>query len=165
MRLILLSACFLLVTYLYACGGSDSPTATPGAQEVSPSVTSHPITDTPVGQKTGTPPVQGTPSVAVTAPGDTFTPPPVPAGGTPAAAPADQQAFSTSFTGQPVDFQTCLYRLTAGIVDCNSVLYAISPAMTGQDVTCTLWVVSGTPHALACQAAEPPGTTYYEIQQ
>lgn len=137
-------------------GGGDSTPTTTG------SATARTITPTPEGQKTVTPD-QGSPSVAATAPGETPTVPPVAAVGTPAAAPADQEAFATSFSGQQVDLRDCVYNPTTAVVNCQSVLYAIDPPMVGQDVTCTLWLVSDVPRALACQAAEPRGTTYYEI--
>lgn len=160
MRPVFLSIATLAIILLAACGGDDDATPTPAA---SGSATIRTITPTPEGAKTGTPD-QRTPSVPATAPGETPTVPPVASVGTPAAAPDDQEAFSTSFTGQQVDFSDCVYNPTTAVVNCQSVLYAIDPPMVGQDVSCTLWIVSGTPRALACQAVEPPGTTYYEIQ-
>ena len=160
MKTVLALAIVLFAAAFVACGDDDSSTPTP---TTSGSGTARTITATPQGQKTGTP-NQQTPSVAATAPGDTPTAPPVAAVGTPAAAPADQAAFSTSFTGQQVDLRECVYNPTTAVVNCNTVLYAIDPPMIGQDITCTLWLVSATPRAIACQAAEPPGTTYYEIE-
>lgn len=151
----------LLVVALVACGGGDKSTATPTSS--SGSATARTVTPTPQGQKTGTP-NQRTPSVAATAPGKTPTVPPVASVGTPAAAPADQAAFSMSFTGQQVDLRNCSYNPTTAVVNCDGVLYAIDPPMAGQDVSCTLWLVSSTPRAIACQAAEPPGAKYYEIE-
>lgn len=152
----------LLLAAFAACGGGDdSATETPTPTQVSP--TAKTVTPTPQGQKTGTPD-QSTPSVAATAPGDTPTAPPVASVGTPAAAPADQNAFATSFQGQDVELSECVYNPTTAVVNCQSVLYAIDPPMVGQDISCTLWKVSGTPRALACTAAEPRGTTYYEIE-
>jgi hypothetical protein len=149
-----------LLSLLAACGGDDDPTSTPSAIV---SATIRTVTPTPEGDKTGTPD-QRTPSVPATAPGETPTVPPVASVGTPAAAPDDQEGFSTSFAGQQVDFQDCVYNPTTAVVNCQSVLYAIDPPMVGQDVSCTLWLVSGTARALACQAVEPPGTSYYEIE-
>lgn len=151
----------LLVAALVACGGGDKSSATPTISGAS--ATARTVTPTSQGQKTGTP-NQRTPSVAATAPGEVPTAPPVASIGTPAAAPADQAAFSTSFTGQQVDLKECRYNPTIAVVKCDAVLYAIDPPIVGQDITCTLWLVSGTPRALACQASEPPGTTYYEIK-
>jgi hypothetical protein len=148
------------VALLTSCGGDDTSTPTPTATPATG--TAHTITATPQSQKTGTP-NQQTPSVAATAPGVTPTAPPVAAVGTPAVAPDDQQAFSTSFSGQQVDLSDCIYNPTTAVVNCDSVLYAIDPPIVGQDISCTLWLVAGTPRALACQAAEPPGTTYYKI--
>jgi hypothetical protein len=149
----------LLVAALAACGGGgDKSTATPGEQ----SATARTLTPTAQGQKTGTP-NQQTPSVAVTAPGETPTAPPVASVGTPAAAPADQAAFSASFSGQQVDLRLCAYNPATAVVSCDGVLYAIDPPMSGQDISCTLWLVSAEPRALACQAAEPPGAKYYKI--
>jgi hypothetical protein len=150
----------LLVLAMACGGGGGDSTSTPTG-----TVTSTPrtVTPTPQGQKTA-PPDQPSPSVAATAPGDTPTAPPVASVGTPAAAPDDQDGFSTSFAGQPVELAECIYNPTTAIVNCQSVLYAINPPMVGQDIACTLWIVSGAPRALACHAVEPPGTTYYEIR-
>jgi hypothetical protein len=150
----------LLIAAFVACGGGDKSTATPTSTGAS--ATARTVTATPQGQKTGTP-NQQTPSVAVTAPGETPTAPPVASVGTPAAAPADQAAFAASFSGQQVDLRNCAYNPTTAIVNCDGVLYAIDPPMAGQDVSCTLWLISATPRALGCQAAEPPGAKYYKI--
>ncbi len=158
MRLALLLAAGLLLL-LAACGGGGDSDETPTSTG---SATARTVTPTPEGDKTGTPD-QRTPSVPATAPGETPTVPPVASVGTPAAAPDGQEAFSTSFTGQQVDFRDCVYNPTTAVVNCQSVLYAIDPPMVGQDISCTLWLVSDVPRALACQAVEPPGTTYYEI--
>lgn len=161
MRPVFLFAAAILIGAAVACGGGgDKSTHTPTTTRTS---TARSITPTPQGSKSATP-NQSSPSVAATAPGETPSPPPVAAVGTPAAAPADQTAFATSFSGQQVDLRDCVYNPTTAVVNCQSVLYAIDPPMVGQDVTCTLWLVSDTPRAIACQAAEPPGTTYYEIE-
>jgi hypothetical protein len=161
MRPVFLFAAVALVATAIACGGGGSDsTATPTTTD---SPTPRTVTPTPEGAKT-TSPDQPSPSVAATAPGETPTAPPVAAVGTPAAAPEDQEAFATSFAGQQVDLVDCVYNPTTAVVNCQSVLYAIDPPMVGQDITCMLWMVSGTPRAVACAAAEPPGTTYYEIE-
>lgn len=161
MKAVLALTVVLFAAAFVACGGGDKSTATPTSTDTS--ATARTVTATPQGQKTGTP-NQKTPSVAATAPGETPTAPPVASVGTPAAAPADQAAFSASFSGQQVDLRECRYNPTIAIVKCDAVLYAIDPPIVGQDITCTLWLVSGTPRALACQASEPPGTKYYEIK-
>jgi hypothetical protein len=149
----------LLATLLAACGGDDNDTPTP-----TPTTSGTATVKTSSGSEKSPTPQSSEPSPAVSAPGGTPTAPPVSAIGTPAPAPADQQAFSTSFAGQQVDQRDCLYNPGTGVVNCQSVLYAIDPPMVGQDITCTLWVVSGAPRAIACHAEEPPGTTYYEIK-
>lgn len=150
----------LLIAAFVACGGGDKSTATPTS--IRASATARTVTPTPQGQKTGAP-NQQTQSVAATAPGETPAAPPVALVGTPAAAPADQAAFSASFAGQQVDLRICAYNPATAVVSCDGVLYAIDPPMSGQDISCTLWLVSATPRAIACQAAEPPGAKYYEI--
>lgn len=158
-------ACLLfavaLLALAMACGGGGGDTTSTPTKTATPSLRT--VTPTPQGQKTASPDHQS-PSVPATAPGETPTAPPVASVGTPAAAPEDQDGFSTSFAGQPVELSECIYNPTTAVVNCQSVLYAIDPPMVGQDIACTLWIVSGAPRALACYAAEPPGTTYYEIK-
>jgi len=163
--LVLGGVLLVIVALFTGCGGSDKSTSTPTPTSANTVTgTAHTVTATPAGQKTGTPNAE-TPSVAVTAPGETPTAPPVAVVGTPAVMPDDQAGFSTSFSGQQVDLRDCLYNPRTAVVDCNTVLYAVDPPLVGQDITCTLWVVNGAPRALACQVGEPAGTTYYEIQQ
>jgi hypothetical protein len=148
----------LLVALAAGCGGGSDATSTPtviGSSAVNGS-------PTPTGEKTSTP-VQATPSVAQTAPGETPSPPPVPPEGTPAAKPDNQAAFVAEFRNIQTDLTACSYNPGTGLADCNSVLYSLNPPVVGQDIQCTLWSVQGAPRALACTSAEPVATTYYKI--
>jgi hypothetical protein len=162
MRPAIAFAAALAIGAVIACGGDDSSTDTPSPTQATG--TARTVTATPAGQKTGTPD-QSTPSVQVTAPGETPSPPPVAPVGTPAVAVADEAAFLAQFAREDIAFQSCQYTITTGIADCGGTLYAIDPTFVGQDITCQLWVVDGTPRALGCGAVEPLDTHYYEIQE
>lgn len=160
---LVLTLLLALAALLASCGGSGDSTATPTLASASPSSV-RTVTATPQGQKTALPTEAPTVSVAPTAPGDTPTAPPVSVQGTPAAAPADQAGFAAQFAGHDVSFGDCLYRPTTGVATCAGVLYALDPPLVGQDITCQLWIVDGSPKALACSAVQPQGTTYYEVE-
>jgi hypothetical protein len=161
MRALAVVSALTLAAFFVACGGGSSSTSTPttSAHTLAPA-----ITTTSPQLKSSTPPV-ATNSVAATAPGGIPTAPPVAAVGTPAVEPSDQAAFLAQFQGVQTDLQSCAYNPATALADCSSVQYAIDPPIVGQDVQCTLWLVSGTPRALACSSQEPQQTKYYEVQQ
>lgn len=155
-----------------ACGDDDDAgTPTPTAVTESPTATDG---VTPGGQTTAagddlkTSPPDGSggsvPPVA-TAPGDVPTAPPTASTGIPAVAPDDQGAFAGQFEGQVVEFETCAYNPTNGLVTCPQAEYRIDPPMVGQDISCTVWVVSGVREVVQCTSIEPTETIYYEIME
>jgi hypothetical protein len=112
--------------------------------------------------KNATPPA-ATNSVAATAPGEIPSAPPVAVVGTPAVEPSDQAAFLAQFQNVQTDLQSCSYNPGTALADCSGVQYAIDPPIVGQDIQCTLWLVSATPRALACSSQEPQQTKYYVV--
>jgi hypothetical protein len=159
MRALAVVSALTLAAFFVACGGGSSSTSTPtiSSQTVAPTLAS-------TAPKSSTPPVETNP-VAATAPGEIPTAPPVAVVGTPAVEPGDQAAFLAKFQGVQTDLQSCSYNPGTALADCSSVQYAIDPPIVGQDIQCTLWLVSGTPRALACSSQEPQQAKYYEVQQ
>lgn len=151
-----------LAAIFAACGGGSSSTSTP-------TTSSHTLA--PAIVATASPPAKSatapaaTNSVSATAPGEIPTAPPVAAIGTPAVEPGDQAAFLAQFQGVQTDLQSCSYNPGTALADCSGVPYAIDPPIVGQAIQCTLWLVGGTPRALACSSQEPAQTKYYEVQQ
>ncbi len=162
MRALALASVLTLATFFPACGGGSSSTSTPttSAHTLAPAI----VATTSAQPKSPTP-LAVTNSVAATAPGEIPAAPPVAVVGTPAVEPGDQAAFLAQFQGVQTDLQSCSYNPGTALADCSSVQYAIDLPIVGQDVQCTLWLVSGTPRALACSSQEPQQTKYYEVQQ
>ncbi len=169
MRLAALLALALLPLLALACGGGDdssgisvstiSPTKRPPATRISGT----PI----VSEKTPEKPAPtAEPSEAPTPTPGPPTERPTPAAvGTPAVAPADAAAFLAQFQGKPVAQETCIYNPASVTTDCPTRgLFAIDPPITGQDITCSLLIVEGTPRAIQCQSQEPLQTSVYEIK-
>ncbi len=149
-----------------ACGDDDaaSPTPTITAAPSSPAAS----TTAPAGdQKTEGPsesPGDGT--VGPTAPGDVPTAPPIASEGTPAVAPADQGAFVGQFLGEQIEPEGCTYDPTEALVTCaERGLFAIDPPIVGQDISCSIWIVSGEAELIQCTSVQPQKTTYYEIME
>jgi hypothetical protein len=164
-RILLLLACSaLLLGLVTACGDDDdddgeettsaSATAT---KDASPSATTSDDKETPTDEPSVTPAPQG---------GDiTPTAPPVNPNGTRAVEPPDANAFIAQFQGQQIDYRSCAYNPMTALVNCpGSGVFAIDPPITGQDISCELWVVVGGAVAISCQSAEPLQTRYYDIQ-
>jgi hypothetical protein len=162
MRALAVASVLTLAAFFAACGGGSSSTSSPttSSQTLAPAF----ATTASGAPKSATPPAV-TNSVAATAPGEIPTAPPVAVVGTPAVKPGDQAAFLAQFQGVQTDLQSCSYNPGTALADCSSVQYAIDPPIVGQDIQCTLWLVSGTPRALACGSQEPAQTNYYEVQQ
>jgi glucose/arabinose dehydrogenase len=165
MRAAFLVPALALLSLAIACGGGSDATNTPTrAASSSSSAAPQGGGTTPAGTsaKTATPFVP-TASVAATAPGQTPSPPPVAAVGTPAVAPAQQAAFVASFRDKQTEPSDCTYNPGTAIATCGDSIYALDPPVSGQDATCTLYKVDGSPFAIACTTAEPVATTYYQI--
>ena len=149
-----------------ACGDDDDSTPT-ATITLGPSTPAASTTAPPGDNKTEGPsesPGDATP--APTAPGDVPTAPPTASEGTPAVAPADEGAFVGQFEGQPVDFESCAYDPTTALVTCaERGLFAIDPTIVGQDISCSIWIVSGVPELIQCTSEQPQDTTFYEIKE
>ena len=153
-----------------ACGGDDSSGITVSTIRTSP--TQRPaasrVTGTPIVSEK-TPEKQAPTAEPSEAPTPTPGPPterPTPAAiGIPAVAPADSAAFLAQFQGKTVVAEPCIYNPANVTTNCpGRGLYAIDPPITGQDITCSLLVVDGTPRAIQCQSQEPLQTKIYEIK-
>jgi len=168
MRLAALLALALLPLLALACGGGDdssgvsvstiSPTKRPAAT---------PISGTPiVSEKTPEKPAPtAEPSEAPTPTPGPPTERPTPAAvGIPAVAPADAAAFLAQFDGKPVVQEQCIYNPASVTTNCARGLFAIDPPITGQDITCWLLIIEGTPRAIQCLSQEPLQTSVYEIK-
>ena len=159
-----------LAIALAACGDDDDSGSQPAAVSATPTITANggptTVTPTPVDDdhKTEGPsesPGESTPEP--TAPGDVPTPPPN-AEGTPA--PQVDEAYAGQFQGQPITPEECIYNLTAGQVTCpGRGIFAISPAMTGQDIACNIWIIDGSPKLIQCTSQEPLETNYYQVPE
>ncbi len=148
-----------------ACGDDDDASPTPttsGSSSPTPSTTAP-----PGDHKTAGP--SESPGVATplsTAPGDVPTAPPTASEGTPAVAPDDEGAFVGQFLGQPIDQESCTYDPVTALVTCSERgLYAIDPPIVGQDISCSIWIVSGAAELIQCTSVQPLDTTYYEIME
>ncbi len=162
----LASFCFVatvLSLVVISCGDDDDASPTP---TISPAATT-PAATAPDDSKTEGPSESpGDPTVAPTAPGDVPTAPPTASEGTPAVAPDDQGAFVGQFQGQPIDQESCSYDPTAALVSCpGHGLFAIDPPIVGQDISCSIWIVSGAAELIQCTSQQPLETTYYEITE
>jgi hypothetical protein len=162
MRAFAVASALTLAALATACGGGSSSTSTPtlSIHTLAPAF----VATTSAQLKSPMAPAP-TNSVAATAPGEIPTAPPVAVVGTPAVEPSDQAAFLAQFQGVQTDLQSCSYNPGTALADCSGVLYAIDAPIVGQDIQCTLWLVSGTPRALACSSQEPQQTKYYQVQQ
>ncbi len=165
----LASFCLAAIAFslaVIACGGDDDASLTP---TITPAPSSPAAgTTAPAGdQKTEGPSESpGDATVAPTAPGDVPTAPPTAPEGTPAVAPDDQGAFAGQFEGQPVDYEGCTYDPTTALVTCSERgLFAIDPPIVGQDISCSIWIVSGVAELIQCTSIQPDKTTHYEIME
>lgn len=155
-----------------ACGGDDDATPTPTSTPTSTitSGLSSPAASTaaPAGDQKTEGPSESPADVtaAPTAPGDVPTAPPTAPEGTPAVAPDDEGAFVGQFLGQPIDPESCTYNPTTALVTClERGLFAIDPPIVGQDISCSIWIVSGVAELIQCTSIQPDKTTYYEIME
>lgn len=149
-----------------ACGDDDGalPTGTITAVPSSPAAgTTTPVDDDKTAGPSESP---GDATAEPTAPGDVPTAPPTASEGAPAVAPADEGAFVGQFLGQPIDDETCAYDPTTALVTCSERgLFAIAPPIVGQDISCSIWIVSGAAELIQCTSQSPEKTTYYEIME
>ncbi len=165
----LASLCLAAIAFslvVIACGDDDdvspTPTMTPGTSSPAPSTTAPPGDHKTAGPSES--PGDGTP--LPTAPGDVPTAPPTAPEGTPAVAPDDEGAFIGQFFGQQIDPEGCTYNPTTALVTCaERGLYAIDPPIVGQDISCSIWIVSGVAELIQCTSIQPENTTYYEIME
>ena len=164
----LASFCLAAVAFslvVIACGDDDDATPTPTITSGPSSPTAS--TTVPPGQKTEGPsesPGDATP--LPTAPGDVPTAPPTASEGTPAVAPDDQGAFVGQFLGQQIVPEACTYDPATALVTCpERGLFAIDPPIVGQDISCSIWIVSGVSELIQCTTVQPEETTYYEIME
>jgi len=165
----LASFCLAAIAFslvVIACGDDDDATPTPTITSV-PSSPTATTTEPGGGQKTEGPsesPDDATP--LPTAPGDVPTAPPTADEGTPAVAPDDEGAFVGQFLGQPIDQEGCAYDPAKALVTCSGRgLFAIDPPIVGQDISCSIWIVSGAAELIQCTSQQPLDTTYYEIME
>ena len=165
----LASFCLVAISFslaAIACGDDDgsAPTATISSGQSTPAAS----TTTPPGDNKTEGPSEspGDATTAPTAPGDVPTAPPTASEGTPAVAPADEGAFVGQFFGLPIDQEGCTYDPATALVTCaERGLYAIDPTIVGQDISCSIWIVSGEPELIQCTTIQPGHTTYYEIME
>lgn len=130
----------------------ETPEASPTADGGEPTPTP---TSLPDGEPTPTEQPGGSPTPA---PEDGETPAPE---GTPAVGPADLDPYQ----GMSLDQSPCGYDPIGALANCPGYgIYSPSPAPTGQDITCSLYLASGEPALVFCRSAEPVQSTYYEIQ-
>ena len=162
-RIALLLSALLFAVLIAACGGDDNgdestPTATrsPTASRVTDGASPDGDEKTPGPSES---PGEGTPL-------DTGTPEPTRAPvGTPAVAPADQSEYLDQFSGSSITYEECVFNPSTYVTDCPSRgKFAVDPPLGGQDVTCRLGLVDGTPEFITCQSQEPLQSIYYEIQ-
>jgi hypothetical protein len=141
-------------------GGSPAPTALPSA---TPSGSEPPETEDP-GEDEKTPGAEETP-----APGETTDPNTGPSatpgvGGIPAVAPADQAGFLAGFADTTVEQSDCTYDPGTLIAGCGEHGdFSVDPPLTGQDISCAIGLVDGSPVFVQCSSQVPLTTIYYEI--
>ena len=153
---------------VFACGGDDDATPTPAVTITAAASSPAASTIAPADDQKTEGPSESPAGVtaAATAPGEVPTAPPTASEGTPAVAPDDQGAFAGQFLGQPILPEDCTYDPTTALVTCSERgLYAIDPPIVGQDISCTIWIVSGVPELIQCTSKQPQATTYYEIME
>jgi len=158
-------AAIALSLAVIACGDDDDVSPTPttsGSSSPTPSATAPPGDHKTAGPSES--PGDATP--LPTAPGDVPTAPPTASEGMPAVAPDDEGAFVGQFLGQPIDQESCTYDPATALVTCSERgLYAIDPPIVGQDISCSIWIVSGAAELIQCTSVQPLDTTYYEIME
>jgi hypothetical protein len=165
----LASVCLATIAFSLAvisCGDDDGASATPTVSAVTSSTAAR--TTAPAGDNKTEGPSEspGEATQPPTAPGDVPTAPPTASEGTRAVAPDDQGAFVGQFLGETIDPEDCAYNPTTALVTCpGRGLYAIDPTIIGQDITCTIWIVSGVEELIQCTSLQPEKTTYYEIME
>jgi hypothetical protein len=168
-----LLATVLLGALLVACGDNDGASPTPAPATATPAITASgqagpaaTVTPGSNGDEKTPAPDEETPTndIPATAPGETPTPGPTAAQGTPAVE-ISEEAFLAMFAGQSPENVTCFYDPGSALTTCPGAgEYAIDPPIVGQDVTCNLWLLESAPTALQCNVVQPPETKYYEVQ-
>ena len=140
---------------MFACGGDDAVNRRRHRREVP---RRHgPAAVSPTEDDRKSPPADETPNGGdpSTTPDGGPQPTPAPVG-TPAVAPTDQTAFLDQFKGKNITRETCAYDPTTFVVDCpDRGKFAIDPTLSGQDISCTIGIVEGTPEYIQCQSVEP----------
>jgi hypothetical protein len=164
-RLMFLSV-ILLGGLVLACGGDDGndsePTRTRTVTATTPT-TGTPTTATPTpGADQKTPGTDGESPIQTSG----ATAPPPAGQGTPAVEPADTLAYLAQFQGSPdIGEEACTYTPSTRLTDCGvRGLYSVRPPLGGQDVSCFITLVGGTPEFIRCTSAEPSETKWYDVQ-
>lgn len=81
--------------------------------------------------------------------------------GTPAVGPAD----ISEYEGMSFDSGSCTFDPRSSLADCPGFgVYSVSPPLTGQDISCSLFVDNDEPVLVFCRSKEPMDARYYEIQ-
>jgi hypothetical protein len=81
--------------------------------------------------------------------------------GTPALGPAD----ISEYAGRSFQAVDCTYDRTTSLADCPPAgVFSISPPLTGEDISCNLFVEEEDPVVISCRSGSPPDATYYEVQ-
>ena len=161
-------AAIALSLAVIVCGDGDDATPTPTFTTTPGPPSPAASTTAPAGDQKTEGPSESPADVtaAPTAPGDVPTAPPTASEGTPAVAPDDEGAFVGQFEGQPIDQESCTYDPTTALVTCSERgLYAIDPPIVGQDISCSIWIVSGAAELIQCTSIQPQETTFYEIME
>lgn len=162
----------LLLLLAIACNddGSDDgvvATVSPETPEASPSAAGNGAggettpTSEPEPGTTATQPPEGSETPEPdTDDGETPAPEPDPEG-TPAVGPAS----ISDYAGMSFDSGSCTYNPRTSLADCPDYgVYSVSPPLTGQDITCSLFVDDDEPVLVFCRSKEPMDARYYEIQ-
>jgi len=156
-RLALL-AVLSLAGLVLACGGDDDGDSEPTQTRTAAATRSR--TPSPSGNEKSPGP-EDTPVETQGA-----TAPPAAGQGTPAAEPADTIAYLSQFQGRTdLGEEGCAYDPSTRLSDCGARgIYSVSPPLGGQDISCSITIVSGVPEFITCTSAEPSETKWYEIQ-
>ena len=68
--------------------------------------------------------------------------------------------------GQQIVPEACTYNPATALVTCpERGLFAIDPPIVGQDISCSIWIVSGVSELIQCTTVQPEETTYFEIME
>jgi len=165
----LLLSLLTLALLSFACNGGgpaatvsptsrETPTVQPRRSPTPPSTVSPGLTS-PKETHVATP-FTRTPAPTATPAAGTPTPTPIPA-----ATPVNLSDFLAQFQGQTINEKPCQFNPRTAIVACvGNGTYALTPPLTGQDISCSLLIANDKPIAIRCTSQEPLQTLYYVIQ-